>query len=247
VPCNSPPWGVLTTIDLEPRATKWERPFGSIPALASNPASHSWGSPSLGGAKVSVGGLVFAGGAVDQRLHAFDVETGAELWSAELPAGVHGSPMTYVTPSGEQYVVVAAGGHRELRDKAGDYIVAFALRGLAREKPRAPPLTSARYDGHIILDRSRLPLRMDLTVSGSSAAMTFETSNPHIEGNGKGRATRDSVVVDATWTFPAQHCSGTIQLRGTSANDGHALIGELEYLDGCSGHRVKPGTFAVYK
>jgi hypothetical protein len=93
--------------------------------------------------------------------------------------------MTYVTPSGEQYVVVTAGGHRELRDKAGDYIVAFALRGVARGKPPAAPLASARYDGHVILDRSRLPLRVDLAVNGSAATMTFDASNPHVEGNGK--------------------------------------------------------------
>ena len=72
------------------------------------------GSPNLGGSLATAGGLVFAGGALDRRLYAFDQETGAELWSFELPAGVHAAPMTYVTAAGRQYLVVAAGGHKDL-------------------------------------------------------------------------------------------------------------------------------------
>jgi hypothetical protein len=194
---------------------------------------------------VSGGDVVFAAGAPDRRLYAFDVESGAELWSAELPAGVHGSPMTYVTPSGEQFLVVAAGGHRELRDRAGDYIVAFALRG--HRPVQSPPsiVSAGRYRGHILLDRTRLPMQLDLTLNGSAATATFVTENLHVEGHGTGRVTGDSVVIDATWTLAAQHCSGPIQLRGTTANDGRSLIGELEYRDGCTDHRIKPGTFAV--
>jgi quinoprotein glucose dehydrogenase len=247
VPCNSPPWGVLTAIDLETGATRWERPFGSISALAANAASKDWGSPNLGGAMVTASGVVFAGGAVDQRLHAFDVESGKELWSAELPAGVHASPMTFATRYGEQFVVVAAGGHRELRDRTGDYIVAFALRDHPHPTATVAAPSSGPYHGHIILDRSRLPLQLDLTVSGATANATFETANPHVEGHVSGLVAGDSLVLSGTWTFAAQHCSGTIQLRGRTANDGQALIGELEYVDGCTDHSTKPGTFAIRK
>jgi quinoprotein glucose dehydrogenase len=245
VPCNAPPWGVLTAIDLETGATKWVRPFGRIASLVSNPASAEWGSPNLGGGMVTAGGVAFVGGALDQRLHAFDVESGAELWSAELPAGVHGSPMTFVTPAGQQYVIVAAGGHREVRDKVGDYIVAFALRTHAHPAAAMPPITSGHYRGHLVLDRSRLPVQLELTVTDSTAAATFVTSSPRIEGSGRGRATRDSIAIDGNWTFAAQHCSGTIQFRGSLANSGHDLIGEVEYVDGCADHRAKQGTFAV--
>jgi hypothetical protein len=153
--------------------------------------------------------------------------------------------MTYVTPSGEQFVVVAAGGHRELRDKVGDYIVAFALRDRARPQPASPPLSSGRYEGHIVLDRTRLRFTLNLDVAAPSASATFVTDNPRVEGHGTGRAVRDSVIIGAEWTFAAQHCSGTMQLRATTANGGGSVIGELEYVDGCSDHRTKPGTFAA--
>jgi hypothetical protein len=53
------------------------------------------------------------------------------------------------------------------------------------------------------------------------------------------------VTLKGEWTFPDQHRSGTIELFGNSANGGRDLIGELTYVDGCTDHRLKPGTFAV--
>lgn len=44
VPCNAPPRGVLTAIDLESGQIRWERPFGRIPSLDSVPESANWGS-----------------------------------------------------------------------------------------------------------------------------------------------------------------------------------------------------------
>jgi quinoprotein glucose dehydrogenase len=46
--------------------------------------SASWGSPNLGGSLATAGGIVFAGGAMDRRVRAFDQQTGAELWSFEF-------------------------------------------------------------------------------------------------------------------------------------------------------------------
>ena len=152
-PCNPPPWGMLTAVDLETGAVKWERPFGRIAQLANIPGSDQWGSPNLGGAMITAGGVVFASGAVDHSLHAFDVETGKELWTASLPAGVHASPMTYVTAAGRQFVVVAAGGHKELHaragdfDRAGDYFVAYALPATTDVRARPAPVEGGHYEG----------------------------------------------------------------------------------------------------
>ena len=63
---------------------------------------------------------------MDNLIHAFDAESGKEIWSYELPAGGQATPMTYVA-GGKQYVVIAAGGHGKLGTKQGDYVVAFAL------------------------------------------------------------------------------------------------------------------------
>ena len=245
VPCNAPPWGVLTAIDLQSGATLWERPLGRLPQIANIPGSENWGSPNLGGAMITAGGLIFGGGTFDQRLHAFDIQTGAELWSAPLPAGVHGSPMTYVTAEGNQYIVVAAGGHREFRDKVGDYIVAFALRDRVKPVATSHTISAGHYRGHITFDRNRFVVDLDLIMNGDVATLAFTTTNPRIEGRGSGRVVGDSVIVDVNWTFPARNCAATMQMRGVAANDGRDLIGELEYVDACTDNQIKQGTFSV--
>jgi quinoprotein glucose dehydrogenase len=84
---------------------------------------------SLGGPIVTAGGLVFIAGTFDPYLRAFDAETGNELWKARLPVSGHATPMTYrVTPTGKQYVVIAAGGHGKVDgEPLGDSLVAFTL------------------------------------------------------------------------------------------------------------------------
>ena len=127
LPCNPPPWGSLTAVDLATGDVRWEVPLGSLPELSAVPQAQDWGSVNFGGALVTAGGLVFIGAARDTVLRAFDIDTGKVVWSAELPAGAQATPMTYRARSGKQFVVIAAGGHSSLRTKMGDYVVAFAL------------------------------------------------------------------------------------------------------------------------
>jgi quinoprotein glucose dehydrogenase len=125
VPCTPPPWGKLVAVDLSSGARLWERPLGTLPQLAQVPSSDGWGSLIFGGPLVTAGGIVVIGGTQDDRIRAFDVETGEELWEHELPAGGQATPMTY-RHGGRQYVVIAAGGRSGI-GTAGDYVVAFAL------------------------------------------------------------------------------------------------------------------------
>jgi len=255
VPCTPPPFGTLTAVDLQSGDVKWEIPFGRIEAFAAIPGSDHWGSPSLGGSLTTAGGLVLAGGALDRRLHAFDEETGQELWSSELPAGVHAAPMTFVTVSGRQFIVVAAGGHKDLHTKPGDYVTAFALPDV-RLKPDATlstrdaaPATiqSGRYVGHMILDTTRLRATWDLRVSNHAVSMTMETENPHLEGSGSGELNAGNVALNISWRYPTHNCSGTMRLTGELADGGTALIGDIAYIDGCEGDEKKGGTFAVWR
>ncbi len=121
-PCSPPPFGTLVAIDLATGATKWDVTLGAI----APGAAAAWGSPNLGGPIVTAGGLVFIAATLDQKLRAYDVDTGQELWSATLPAGGKATPMTYHGADGKQYVVIAAGGDGGRFGKS-DRVVAFAL------------------------------------------------------------------------------------------------------------------------
>jgi quinoprotein glucose dehydrogenase len=125
-PCTPPPFGTLVAIDLATGARKWETPLGAFAPDAPAGAA-AWGSPNLGGPIVTAGGLVFIAATLDRRIHAYDIETGKELWSAPLPAGGKATPMTFRGRSGRQYVVIAAGGDGGRFGKS-DRIVAFVLR-----------------------------------------------------------------------------------------------------------------------
>ena len=124
-PCTPPPFGLLVAIDLATGARKWESPLGAFAPDA--PAAAAWGSPNLGGPIVTAGGLVFIAATLDRRIHAYDIETGKELWSAPLPAGGKATPMTFRGRSGKQYVVIAAGGDGGRFGKS-DRVVAFAVK-----------------------------------------------------------------------------------------------------------------------
>jgi quinoprotein glucose dehydrogenase len=93
--------------------------------------SSTWtpGSISLGGPIVTAGGLVFIAGTIDPFLRAFDMATGEELWKVQLSANGHATPMTYqLSPSGKQFLVIAAGGHAKLTEEPqSDALVAFTL------------------------------------------------------------------------------------------------------------------------
>lgn len=119
LPCNAPPWGVVTAVDLNTGKRLWETPLGSLVP------SQKLGSPNLGGPIVTAGGIVFDASA-DVYLRAFDVQSGQEVWKTELPAASQATPMTY-SVHGKQYVVVCAGGHGKLGTKMGDAVVAYAL------------------------------------------------------------------------------------------------------------------------
>jgi quinoprotein glucose dehydrogenase len=127
LPCTPPPFGALVAVDLRTGQKKWEVPLGSMtPVLAPDVAQQAkpdWGSVNLGGAVATASGVVFIGAALDRRLHAYDIETGRELWQGELPASVKATPMTYRLASGAEYVAVAVGGGGAWG--AGDYVVAF--------------------------------------------------------------------------------------------------------------------------
>ncbi len=128
LPCFPPPWGMLTAVDMTEGKIRWQTPLGSMQNFGEAHDPLPPGSISLGGPIVTAGGLIFIAGTTDPYIRAFDLESGKELWKARLPASGNATPMTYVSSTGKQYVVIAAGGHPKIpEDPLGDALVAFAL------------------------------------------------------------------------------------------------------------------------
>ncbi len=125
-PCQKPPWGWLTAIDLDTGEFRWRSVLGGGDISAQG--GTQTGAPNFGGSIVTAGGLIFIGATSDRRFRAFDKDTGKELWAAELPASAHATPMTFVgKKTRKQFVVIAAGGDNEHEDDISDALVAFSL------------------------------------------------------------------------------------------------------------------------
>lgn len=130
LPCSAPPWGMLTAIDMTQGKIRWQVPLGSMQDFGGAHAQRiPAGSLSLGGPIVTAGGVVFIAGTADSHIRGFDIESGKELWQAQLPTGANATPMTYqLGANGKQYLVIAAGGHPKITEETlGDALVAFTL------------------------------------------------------------------------------------------------------------------------
>jgi quinoprotein glucose dehydrogenase len=124
-PANKRPWGTLSAIDLNKGAILWQVPLGTYPQLEAKGYPPT-GTFNMGGPIVTAGGLVFIGGAMDERFRAFDSDTGQVLWQYQMNAGGYATPATFEV-RGRQYVVIAAGGGGKPETKSGDAYYCFAL------------------------------------------------------------------------------------------------------------------------
>jgi quinoprotein glucose dehydrogenase len=125
-PAVLPPWGTLNAIDLNTGDYAWKIPLGEYPDLAAK-GQNNTGTENYGGPIVTAGGLVFIGATnYDRKFRAFDKSTGELLWEATLPFPGNATPITYEV-NGRQFVVIAAGGGKDLKSPSGGVYVAFAL------------------------------------------------------------------------------------------------------------------------
>ncbi|WP_297832952.1 membrane-bound PQQ-dependent dehydrogenase, glucose/quinate/shikimate family [Pseudomonas sp.] len=131
IPCQEPPYGTISAIDLATRKVAWSMPLGTTeqtgPLGIATHLPTPIGMPTRGGPVTTSSGLVFMAGTQDFYIRALDVRTGKELWKGRLPVGAEATPMTYVSPrTGRQFLVISAGGNSATTQK-GDYVVAYAL------------------------------------------------------------------------------------------------------------------------
>jgi quinoprotein glucose dehydrogenase len=143
-PCQKPPWGTLTAVDLDAGTFRWQSVLGEFEELTKRGVART-GAPNIGGSIVTAGGLVFVAATSDRTFRAFDRDTGRELWSAALPASGFATPATYRgRRSGRQFVVVAAGGGNKYDKGFGGMLVAFALPSAKAAPAGKPGSPSAR-------------------------------------------------------------------------------------------------------
>jgi quinoprotein glucose dehydrogenase len=126
-PCQAPPWGSMTAIDLNTGQFRWRVTLGEFDELTAKGIPPT-GAPNIGGSIVTAGGLVFIGATNDGKFRALDKETGKELWLARLPASGLATPATYWgRRTKKQYVVIASGGGNKYDQKFSGKLVEYAL------------------------------------------------------------------------------------------------------------------------
>ncbi len=123
IPLVKPPWGRITAIDLKVGEILWQVPHGETPDnIRSHRLLQGVDIPRTGRigrvGTLNTRTLVIAGeagtfttpsGEVGAMLRAYDKMSGEEVGAVYMPAGVTGSPMTYLY-EGRQYIVTAIGG-----------------------------------------------------------------------------------------------------------------------------------------
>jgi quinoprotein glucose dehydrogenase len=125
-PCQQPPWGELTAVNVNTGEFAWRVPLGVTDSLP--PDKQKTGRPGNGGTIATAGGLVFVGATDDSRFRAFDAKTGKEMWTFKLGGAAEATPATYQGKDGRQYVVIAStGGGFFNNPVVDDSIMAFAL------------------------------------------------------------------------------------------------------------------------
>jgi quinoprotein glucose dehydrogenase len=126
LPCQQPPWGELTAVNVNTGEFAWRVPLGVTDSLPAG--KQNTGRPGNGGTIATAGGLVFVAATDDGRFRAFDAKTGKEMWTFKLDAAAEATPMTYQGRDGKQYVVITStGGGFFNNPVTSDAVTAFAL------------------------------------------------------------------------------------------------------------------------
>jgi quinoprotein glucose dehydrogenase len=131
-PCNRPPWGQLTAVNVNTGDIAWQVTLGSYKALEAKGIKDA-GAPNLGASLTTAGGLLFIGATNDQRFRAFNAHNGKLLWQIDLEGDALAEPITYLNRDGRQLLVISTGGPGYLggvgpaEDFISGKITAFAL------------------------------------------------------------------------------------------------------------------------
>ena len=102
----APPWSEMVKYDLNTGEIVWRIPTGVQEAPPEYNIPNSTGVQVPRNAPlVTAGGLIFLATGPERKVHAYDRDTGKELWVHSLPNGAEGMPATYQV-NGRQFVVL---------------------------------------------------------------------------------------------------------------------------------------------
>jgi quinoprotein glucose dehydrogenase len=102
----APPWSEMVKYDLNTGEIAWRIPTGVQEAPPEYNIPNNTGVQFPRNAPlVTAGGLIFFAAGPERKVHAYDRDTGKELWMHSLPNGAEGMPATYQV-NGRQFVVL---------------------------------------------------------------------------------------------------------------------------------------------
>ena len=107
-PALKPPWNTLNALNLSTGEYVWQIPLGNDKNLEEILGEQT-GLLARSGPMVTAGGLVFISGAADQKLWAFDKNSGLMVWEKELPSANNANVCSY-SINGKQYIALSVGG-----------------------------------------------------------------------------------------------------------------------------------------
>ena len=111
-PCQAPPWGELSAVNVNSGEIAWRIPLGSFPELDALEIPTT-GRTNVGGPIATGGGLVFIAATEDRKFRAFDSKSGKKLWETELNSNGSAVPISYEGKNGKQYVAIVSNGSSE--------------------------------------------------------------------------------------------------------------------------------------
>ena len=106
LPCQEPPWGRLSAVDVNTGKVVWQTPLGITESLPAD--KQNTGRPNLGHSLATAGGLVFIGASDDNYFRAFETKTGKILWQQKLRSPVR-SIISYADANGRQIILAPVG------------------------------------------------------------------------------------------------------------------------------------------
>ena len=130
-PITKPPWGTLTSMDLNTGKIEWQKPFGEYEELIKL-GLNATGTENFGGVTGTEGNVLFATGTLDKNFYVYDSINGDILFKYKLDYIGSAPPTTYIAGN-KQFIIVHSTGGSSLKKgypelvENGNKIFAFTL------------------------------------------------------------------------------------------------------------------------